>query len=161
MELESSKSWPRRVHTAAEVPAAAPDAAPPFNVKRTTSSVPVGVKPNGVLPLMGAITFGVLFVCLLLYAVVGESHGESSSRVNASNTQYRGVLMVTLGWAALYYCFLFSQAASAHMVHSQLRHAARKQGEQEPSFFATKYLQTPKRGLIFFMDRAVGSERGV
>jgi uncharacterized membrane protein YecN with MAPEG domain len=73
---------------------------------------------------------------------------------------------VTLGWNALYYCFLQAQGASAFWVHQALREQGSKSlnTQEQPramvplSFAKVKYgVEWSRSGLIFVMDRSVGN----
>merc|ERR1712196_723375 len=104
------------------------------------------LKVDGILPMLEMFVALTLFFCLMVYALlIAPSEPQQ---------KYAPVIVATLGWAALHYSFLFMQSASAFWVHNRLR--LKGGSDQYADFIRTKYASPPK-GLIFFMDRAVGN----
>jgi len=140
---------------------------------------------EGLLPTYASVGYGLLFIGLLSKAVVSFydetdiQQPSTRSRPAASPqpgglgilgagsaTSLQPVILVTLGWCALYYCFLQSQAAAAFWIHKAVRREANK--KEDPAkdgtrparaidFAAVKYGRANTTGLIFVMDRSVGN----
>ena len=127
------------------------------------------LQPEGILPTLAATTFLVCFVSLFAYAVFSWPAASELPRqtVHLDTKHFRPVILVTIGWNALYFAFLQGQAAAAFWIHRQCREASNKKddgprGASRPmttlSFADVKY--GPSRatqGLILTMDRTAGN----
>lgn len=138
---------------------------------------------DGILPSLASAAFGAAFVFLLVLAVAEElapglalefapglalgflapdaapARGRKPHTSSGPMTaEFRPVVLVSLAWAALYYCFLQAQSASAFWVHQQLREAGARGGTPPPAWASLKYDRSQqRRGLIFIMERSVGN----
>jgi len=137
------------------------------------------LKIEGILPTGACVFFGSLYLTLFGFAVATAGGGsvETSSSDCSSTRRLRPVIIVTIAWCALYYCFLQGQAAAAFWIHKKRRHSFSKkkdsEDEEPPSpvalarrnsgssipFAAVKYGSRAEvqPGLIFTMDRSVGN----
>jgi len=128
------------------------------------------LRTEGILPMTASIAFGAAFLALFAHAVYSSSLGgdgaETSQPVLADTKRLRPAVLVTIGWMALYYCFLQGQAAAAFWVHKIRREESNKKDDadvrratQKPIQFAdVKYGDTrANRGLMLTMDRTVGN----
>ncbi|KAL3892877.1 MAG: hypothetical protein SGPRY_014696, partial [Prymnesium sp.] len=118
---------------------------------------------EGILPTCASISFGFLFLFLFAYGVC-ELPSEAAAPSLFDTKRIRPVMLVTLGWNALYFCFLQGQAAAAFWVHKIRRSAAGKKEEPQSKsripleFAQVKYgNERSSAGLIFTMDRTVGN----
>lgn len=124
----------------------------------------VVIRMEGILPTCACLAFGSLFLAILFTALLSlPPEDQVSPAIDAK--RYTPVVLVTLGWCALYYCFLQGQSAAAFWVHKARREAASKKDDppalrpQKSLDFATvKYgKDVTSAGLIFTMDRSVGN----
>lgn len=154
----------------ASAPATArPRSAPSALSARADRPAQILLKVDGILPTLASLAFGCAFVALLALAAVEEWAPELSpgflapppvARKRAADgpLRFRPVVLVSLAWAALYFCFLQGQSASAFWVHQQLREAGAKGGAPAPAWASLKYDRSQqRRGLIFVMERTVGN----
>tara|TARA_B110001452_G_scaffold146556_1_gene121856 strand:- start:889 stop:1566 length:678 start_codon:yes stop_codon:yes gene_type:complete len=129
---------------------------------------------EGILPTGACVFFATLFLTVF---AMGAQH--SSAQAETLTTQpepcsdgvhrFQPVILVTVGWSALYYCFLQGQAAVAFWIHKKRRDAAsmkraaapaaseRRNSDASIPFAAVKYGPRADGGLIFVMDRSVGN----
>ena len=104
------------------------------------------LKMDGIIPTCASIGFGTIFlVCAAVawfvpHPVVDLKLSEKAAVAHA----YRPVVLVTLAWNALYFCFLHGQSASAFWVHRELREkAARRVNRAEQP--RSECCETPTR----------------
>ena len=129
------------------------------------------MKQDGILPTSACIAFATAFFTLFAYAIYSCPSAADIARESktlyvhqADAKRLRPVVIVTIGWSALYYCFLQGQAASAFWIHKIRRErdseGSPKVGRQmKPLDFAdVKYgTQRNKGEFILTMDRSVGN----
>lgn len=121
------------------------------------------MKGEGILPTSACIASAIGFFSLLLYVIVTWTSADESPKPVFDARRMRPVVLVTIGWNALYFCFLQGQAASAFWMHKHRREtASRKRDEVREqktlSFADVKY--GPSRsnaGMVLTMDRSVGN----
>ena len=105
------------------------------------------LKPEGLIPTCACVSFAFVFVCIFGYALLSpDAAVTKKSQQKADFAFLRPVVLVTLGWNALYFCFLQGQAAAAFWIHRQLREAGSpKARDDEPkqskviTFASVKY----------------------
>ena len=115
--------------------------------------------------MCACMCFGMAFLGLLCFAILWHFDPPRSSSPPSEAQRVRPVVLVTLGWCALYYCMLQGQAAAAFWVHRQRREAGkrdealdRQQSNKSISFAEVKYGSARSNtGLILTMDRSVGN----
>lgn len=127
---------------------------------------------EGILPTYAAFGFGILFISLLAQAALSPSSLLATNACLATQCASIGTLrpaiLVTIGWCALYFCFLQCQSAAAFWIHKVKREeggkkddlaARRESGKSSGITFASvKYSgRANTSGLIFVMDRSVGN----
>ena len=132
---------------------------------------------EGLLPTCASLSFAITFVAILCYAVATLPPGDdlpSTSRARGGKLHtalidcehFRPVVLVTIGWSALYFSFLHAQNAAAFWVHKARREAGSKKedppspksGRKPLEFADVKYgRDRSSGGLIFTMDRTVGN----
>ena len=134
------------------------------------------LKPEGILPTCASIAYGIGFVSLFAYAVATWEEAPAffdkpSAKPQPLDVcrQLRPVVLVSVGWALLYYCFLQGQAAAAFWVHRHRREAGKKNDDPTSppgqksdqkilTFAEVKYGPMNKNvGMILTMDRSVGN----
>lgn len=123
------------------------------------------LKVEGIVPTCASVSFGLLFLGLFgCYVATAPALEPGAPAATLDLARIRPVLLVTLGWTALYYCFLQGQAAAAFWVHKVRREQASKKEHTSPrgaksiEFAQVKYGRDhSKGGLIFTMDRTVGN----
>ena len=128
------------------------------------------LRPEGVLPTCASIAFFACFVGTFAYASLPALADPPAnlSKAALDVKQFRPVILVTIGWTALYFCFLQGQAAAAFWIHRQWREAGNKKDDgssptkrpmQPLSFADVKYgpSRTAHGRLILTMDRSVGN----
>ena len=128
------------------------------------------LKPEGILPTCASVAYGCAFVALFAHAVITWEEAPAIAAPAKPQSldvcrQLRPVVLVSVGWALLYYCFLQGQAAAAFWVHRQRREAGRR--AEDPStpsqkqvltFAEVKYGPMNKNvSMILTMDRSVGN----
>ena len=124
------------------------------------------LKLEGILPTCACIAFGTAFLGLFASAIWSWPADDSVAKPAATldEKRLRPAVLVTVGWSALYFCFLQGQAAAAFWVHKMRREASSKKDDPKPrehkplEFADVKY--GPARsnaGLILTMDRSVGN----
>ena len=134
----------------------------------TTSSYLM--KGEGILPTSACIAAGVVFLALAVHSFFFATADELSRGTKVppplmDAKRMRPVVVVTIAWSALYYCFLMGQAASVFWVHKILREGggSKKDESARPlksiSFAEVKYGSQVRQntGLILTMDRSVGN----
>jgi len=128
------------------------------------------IRVEGLLPTCATICFGSLFLGLFSYGVASMLLDDATETPTAflDAKRYHPIILVSLGWNALYFCFLQGQAAAAFWMHKVRREAASKGVEASPQltnrtcksidFADVKYgRERANAGLIFTMDRSVGN----
>lgn len=123
------------------------------------------IRAEGILPTCATMAFGIAFLGLFGCYMLSPSLETKKSNAQYDMVRLRPVMLVTLGWTALYYCFLQGQAAAAFWVHKARRETASKRNEpmsprgtKSLEFAQVKYgKEHSKAGLIFTMDRTVGN----
>lgn len=131
------------------------------------------IRIEGLLPTCACFSFGLLFIGIFALALTTTQLASDSPKsfpaVNAK--LYQPVVLVTLGWNALYFCFLQGQAAAAFWVHKMRREGAKKDDDPQRSpsssrhgsgysipFAQVKYgREFSNSGMVFMMDRTVGN----
>ncbi|KAL1515539.1 hypothetical protein AB1Y20_002160 [Prymnesium parvum] len=89
------------------------------------------IKLEGILPTCASSAFALLFVGLCVHSL-WTHEAEPPTRQLLDSRRLRPLLLVTLGWTALYFSFLQGQAAAAFWVHKLRREAAGKKDEPSP-----------------------------
>lgn len=128
-------------------------------------------KLEGLLPSCATLSFACVFAGIVWYSIstlppADSKPGQASDLLNREH--FRPVVLVTVGWSALYFTFLFAQNAAAFWVHKVRREDGRKKSDDAPGsphsgrkpleFADVKYgRERSKGGLIFTMDRTVGN----
>ena len=122
------------------------------------------LRPEGILPTCACVGYGVGFLCLFAYAVSASSTSSAEKQLPPFDVhRLRPVVLVTIGWNALYCCFLQGQAAAAFWVHKLRREVGNKKnadadGKGGITFASVKYgTHNANVGLILTMDRSVGN----
>ena len=126
------------------------------------------IRLEGILPTCASAAFGTLFLALFAFAATSVPPDPVKTKPAFDLHLYQPVVLVTLGWNALYFCFLQGQGAAAFWVHKARREAAKKtdppqrrlSGEGALSFTQVKYgkeFSSVNGGVIFTMDRTVGN----
>ena len=122
------------------------------------------IRVEGLLPTCATICFGSLFLGLFSYGVASMLLDDATETPTAflDAKRYHPIILVSLGWNALYFCFLQGQAAAAFWMHKVRREAASKGVEASPQltnrtcksidFADVKYgRERANAGLIFTM----------
>ena len=125
---------------------------------------------EGLLPTCACLAYGLGFFLLFIYVCISwPAPPTPEIRVPLLDARMlRPVVLVTIAWNALYFCFLQGQAAAAFWIHKQLREVGSKKDDEsvaqsrlsgKPIEFAdVKYGPAkPHRGLVLTMDRTVGN----
>ena len=118
---------------------------------------------EGLLPTCACAAFGAGFFLLFVYATY-ESEWPVSGVNHPEVRRLRPVVLATIGWNALYFCFLQGQHAAAFWVHKHMRNQGNKrEGDgsrrAQLTFAEVKYGPVRSNGpsLILTMDRSVGN----
>ena len=122
---------------------------------------------EGIVPTCACASFGLAFIGVFIVATWYTPPANTSLATPAFDTKhFRPVVLVTIGWSTLYYCFLQGQSAAAFWVHKLRREEANKkvtarstnvQSSSIP-FAQVKYgREFSSAGLVFTMDRSVGN----
>ena len=72
-------------------------------------------------------------------------------------TAFAPVVLVTAGWALLYYAFLFDQSATAFVVLKDAKRKAKMEGKPMPQLSDVKYGRYSKSARVRASDRTVGN----
>ena len=130
------------------------------------------LRAEGILPTLAATSYLGCFVSIFAYAVFSwpATSDPPKAKIHLDTTHFRPVILVTIGWNALYFAFLQGQAAAAFWIHRQYREVSNKKDDdpkstaqrrsmQPLSFADVKYGQRARatQGLILTMDRTVGN----
>lgn len=94
------------------------------------------------------------------YASISSSSSSSSSPPVLDATAFKPVVLVTAGWALLYYAFLFDQSASAFVALKDARRAAKAAGRALATTASPGSPSSPISFHFFFSVKAsyVGAE---
>jgi len=88
---------------------------------------------EGILPTYAAFGFGILFISLLAQAALSPSSLLATNACLATQCASIGTLrpaiLVTIGWCALYFCFLQCQSAAAFWIHKVKREEGGKKDD--------------------------------
>lgn len=132
---------------------------------------------EGILPTGACLSFGLLFLTIFSYAAFFAPAPAEPPRKGppcADMKRFQPVILVTIGWCALYFCFLQGQGAAAFWIHRKRRQSFSKKQDDPSSpgralarpnsgssipFASVKYgpRAEVQPGLIFVMDRSVGN----
>lgn len=120
---------------------------------------------EGILPTCACLSYGAAFLALFACAIFFTPSTAAHEPPPLDATRLRPVVLCSIGWCALYFCFLQGQAAAAFWIHKKRRASASSKKEDGGTrdkkaidFADVKYgSNRAQQGLILTMDRSVGN----
>jgi hypothetical protein len=88
---------------------------------------------------------------------VGKKAKNAPSFGVVDVSEFAPVVLVTAGWALLYYAFLFDQSATAFVVLKDAKRKAKMEGKPMPQLSDVKYGRYSKSARVRASDRTVGN----